>query len=125
MAKILIVDDSEVVRNLVTETLVAAGHTLIDAVDGDDGYDKIMAHPDLDIVISDYNMPGIDGITMLRKARQALGTVKYTVFILTTETSDNLKHLGREADVMAWIIKPFSGPRLTQAISKVLSLKKR
>ena len=123
MAKILVIDDSKSVRNQMTEALSAAGHTVIEGLDGSDGLEKIISHPDLDIVITDYNMPGFDGLTMLKNAKNTLGTVNYIVFVLTTETSEKLKLQGKEVGVSAWIIKPFSAERLKQAINKILLLK--
>jgi len=107
----------------MTEALSAAGHTVIEGLDGSDGLEKIISHPDLDIVITDYNMPGFDGLTMLKNAKNTLGTVNYIVFVLTTETSEKLKLQGKEVGVSAWIIKPFSAERLKQAINKILLLK--
>jgi len=123
VAKILVIDDSKSVRNQMTEALSAAGHTVIEGLDGSDGLEKIISHPDLDIVITDYNMPGFDGLTMLKNAKNTLGTVNYIVFVLTTETSEKLKLQGKEVGVSAWIIKPFSAERLKQAINKILLLK--
>jgi two-component system chemotaxis response regulator CheY len=124
MAKILVIDDSTSVRNQVSEALRVAGHSVIEAVDGSDGLEKIISHPDVDVIITDYNMPGYDGLTMLKNAKSALGVVNYVVFVLTTETSEKLKAQGKEVGVAAWVIKPFSAERLNQAINKVLALKK-
>lgn len=124
MATIIIVDDSLSVRNHLGEVLRKAGHTVIEGVDGNDGLAKIVGTPDIDLVISDYNMPGYDGVSMLARAKEKLGEWKFPIFMLTTETSEQLKVAGKQVGVMAWIIKPFVEEKLMQAIGKVLAMKK-
>ncbi|MEO7164027.1 MAG: response regulator [Bdellovibrionia bacterium] len=123
MAKIVIVDDSETIRSQLKQALESAGHTVTEAVNGNDGYDKIVAMGKPDLVISDYNMPGADGISMLAKVKDKLGAGIFPIFMLTTETSESLKTAGKEIGVNAWINKPFDSAKLLSAVTKMLARK--
>jgi two-component system chemotaxis response regulator CheY len=125
MAKILIIDDSMSVRNHLSEVLRRVEHEVVEAIDGNDGLDKIAENTDLDLVISDHNMPGRDGLSMLLKAKERAPNWNIPIFMLTTETSDKLKILGKQAGVIAWIIKPFVEEKLLVAIVKVLEARKK
>lgn len=120
MATILIVDDSETLRMQLGDTLREAGHNVIQAVDGHDGLAQAKAHPDVDLIISDYNMPELDGLMMLRKIRELPGFASKQAFLLTTETSPSLRALGKECGVRAWIVKPFIPDKLLAATKKVI-----
>jgi two-component system chemotaxis response regulator CheY len=123
MATIIVIDDSATVRTQVKQCLESAGHKVIEADCGADGLAKIVAAKTPDLVITDYNMPGLDGIAMLSKVKEQMGATKFPIFMLTTETSDALKAAGKEVGVMAWINKPFVPEKLLGAISKVLAMK--
>ena len=120
MATIIIVDDSAAIRDHVKKSLDGKGHNLIEGVDGADGLAKIMSIKTPDLVITDINMPGLDGIAMLVKAKEQLGGIKFPVFVLTTETSDTLKTNGKTVGVLAWINKPCDAAKLSAAVDKVL-----
>lgn len=120
MAKILIADDSEALRIELKEVLQAAGHEIVEAVDGSDGLKKAQATSGIDLIISDYNMPGLDGITMVRKIKEIERYAKVPVGILTTESSNELKASGKEAGVIVWFVKPFDPARFVSTIDKVL-----
>ena len=122
--KVLIVDDSEAVRVQLKAALVQAAFDIVEAADGNEGLAKILATPDLALVITDYNMPGMDGIAMLQKVKEKYGTFPFPVLILTTETSTTLKQQGKVLGVTAWINKPFPGPKLVEAVKKVTAAKK-
>lgn len=124
MAKILIIDDSLSVRNQLGGVLRKAGHEVVEAIDGEDGLEKLVNTPDLDLVFTDYFMPGHDGISMLIKAKEKLGGFKFPVFMLTTDTSEKLKATGKQIGVVAWIVKPFIEDKILMAITKVLAAKK-
>jgi len=124
MAHILIIDDSLSVRNHLCEVLRRAGHRVTEGVDGNDGLLKITQQTDVDLVISDYKMPGHDGINMLERAWSTTGPFKFPVFMLTTETSEKLKNAGRQVGIIAWIIKPFVEEKLLNAITRALEAKK-
>lgn len=123
MGSILIIDDSEAVRAQLKAALVAGGFEVEEAGDGNEGFLKLTSLTDISLVISDFNMPGMDGITMLQKAKEKLGAFKFPVFVLTTETSDSLKTSGKALGVMAWINKPFVAEKLVDAAKKVTAKK--
>jgi two-component system chemotaxis response regulator CheY len=120
MATILIIDDSEAVRLQLKTAFEAAGYQIAEGIDGNDGYNKLISVPNVKLVISDYNMPGMDGLTMLQKAKEKLGTFPFPVFLLTTETSETLKIQGKTIGITAWINKPFVAQKLTEAAKKVI-----
>jgi len=119
MPKILIVDDSETIRVELKEVLEAGGHEVVAAVDGYDGILKAEAENYFDLIISDYNMPGIDGLSMLKRIKLLPKYVKTPIAMLTTESSKELKEAGREAGVLIWVVKPFEKERLLMTLKKV------
>lgn len=120
MAKILIVDDSETSRTQLRNDLTKNGHTVVDGIDGADGLAKLQANPDVQLVISDVNMPVMDGISMVLKIRQTPANAKLKIFMLTTEATPDMKERGKQAGVNAWIVKPYAIDKLSAAIEKVL-----
>jgi two-component system chemotaxis response regulator CheY len=119
MAKILIVDDSETIRVELKEALESGGHTVVAGVDGNDGYAKAEANDYFDLIISDYNMPGADGITMLKKIKTLPRYETTPLAMLTTESSKELKETGKSAGIIIWIVKPFDKERLLSIMQKV------
>jgi len=120
MAKtILIVDDAASIRATVSIALKGAGYEVIEAVDGNDALAKLNGTR-VNLVISDVNMPGMDGITLLKRLREGAATRFLPVIMLTTEGSDDKKSQGREAGAKAWIIKPFDPHKLLDAVSKLV-----
>ena len=124
MAKILIVDDSDILRIELRETLEAGGHSVIEGVNGVDGLDKARSNSDIDLLISDVNMPEMDGITMCKAVRALPQHAGLPMFMLTTEASSELKAAGKEAGVMLWIVKPFNRTKITEVVAKVLYMRK-
>ncbi|MBF0175653.1 MAG: response regulator [Magnetococcales bacterium] len=120
MAKtIMTVDDSSSVRQMVTLTLKGEGYNVVEGVDGKDALNKLKANP-VDMVITDLNMPNMDGITLIRELR-ALPAFKFTpIVMLTTESQANKKSEGKDAGATGWIVKPFKPAQLIQVIKKVL-----
>ena len=118
MSTVLVIDDSEAVRSQLKTAFESAGFKVLEGVDGNDGFNKMISS-DVKLVISDYNMPGMDGLTMLKKAKEKLGSFKFPVFMLTTETSDTLKIEGKAIGITAWINKPFVAQKLIDAAKKV------
>lgn len=120
MAKtILIVDDSASVRQVVGLTLKGAGYDVVDAVDGKDALGKLDGRK-LHLVISDINMPNMDGIAFVKemKARPAY---RFTpVIMLTTEGSEARKRDGQMAGAKAWVVKPFQPVQMLDAVSKLI-----
>ncbi len=119
MAKILAVDDSASMRQMVSFTLKGAGHDVVEAVDGVDALAKAKGDK-FDLVISDVNMPNMDGITLIKELR-ALPAFKFTpMLMLTTESSGDKKQQGKAAGATGWIVKPFNPDQLLATIGKVL-----
>ena len=121
MAKVLVVDDSELIRTQVNLALTEMGHQVIEAVDGQDGYAKAVADLTIDLIIADYNMPVLDGLGMTKKIRTIDHYLDVTVIVLTTETSPDLRAKCREVGIRYWIVKPMVPEAFKQAVTKVLA----
>ncbi|MDO9104967.1 MAG: response regulator [Methylovulum sp.] len=119
MGKILIVDDSSTVRDEVGGFLKKNGLDVITAVDGKDGLNKLKANPGITLVVSDVNMPNMDGLTMVEKIRSELGNNTVNVIMLTTESSPSMKERGKAAGVKGWIVKPFKGESVLATFKKL------
>lgn len=116
----LVVDDSRTMRQMVAFTLTNAGFTVIEAEDGKDAVRKVEAGTKLDIVVTDLNMPEMDGITLIKELRR-LTAYKFTpILMLTTESAQEKKKEGKEAGATGWIVKPFNPDVLLKTIAKVL-----
>ncbi|MCX6128891.1 MAG: response regulator [Proteobacteria bacterium] len=120
MAKILIADDSETLRLELKEVLEHGAHTVVEAADGVEGLKLAEDEHGIQLIISDYNMPGLDGITMVSKIKLIDRYKNVPVGMLTTESSKDLKQAGKEAGVVVWIVKPFDPKRLLSIIDKIL-----
>lgn len=116
---ILAVDDSASLRQMVSFTLKSSGYEVIEAVDGQDGLDKAKARG-VDLVLTDQNMPRMDGLTLIRSLR-GLPQYKTTpILMLTTESSDAMKQQGRAAGATGWLVKPFDPQKLIEVVKKVI-----
>jgi two-component system chemotaxis response regulator CheY len=119
MKTILIVDDSISIRQVVGMTLKANGFEVIEAADGVDALKKLTGQK-VHLIISDVNMPNMDGITLLKEIKQ-LPAYRFTpVVMLTTEGADEKKEQGRAAGAKAWIIKPFRPEQMLVAVNKLI-----
>ena len=121
MAKILIVDDSETLRIQLREALEGAGYKVIEGVDGIDGLRLATEHRDVNLIITDFNMPQMDGVTMAAKIREIPELVHVPMLMLTTEATPDIKAAGKAAGILAWIVKPLVPAKVLPAIEKVLS----
>jgi len=119
MHSILAVDDSPSMRKMVSFTLTGAGYQVIEAVDGQDAYEKAQAH-NIDLVLADQNMPRLDGLGLTRMLRQDARFKTIPILILTTESSDQMKQAGKTAGATGWLVKPFDPTRLIEVIKKVI-----
>lgn len=120
MAKtILTVDDSLSIRQMVTFTLKSAGYDVLDAVDGIDGLEKAKANS-VDLILTDQNMPRMDGVTLVKNLRALPQHSKTPILILTTESTDEMKAQGRAAGATGWLVKPFDPQKLIEVVRKVL-----
>lgn len=120
MAKtILIVDDSAAIRQVVGIALKGAGYNTIEACDGKDALSK-MTGDKIHLIISDVNMPNMDGITFVGEVKKH-PKYKFTpVIMLTTESQDGMKKAGQAAGAKAWVVKPFKPDQMLTAVSKLI-----
>lgn len=119
MARILVVDDSTTMRQMVSFTLTDNGHEVTEAADGIKALAEAKGKK-FDLVITDVNMPGMNGIDLVKSLR-ALDDFKFTpILVLTTESGADVKSRGREVGATGWIVKPFSPEVLIQTLRKVL-----
>ncbi|QYK01519.1 response regulator [Shewanella psychrotolerans] len=119
MKKILAVDDSASMRQMVGFTLKTAGFDVTEACNGDEALNAAK-NGSYDLVISDVNMPVMDGITLIKNLR-TLPEYKFTpLLMLTTESGTDKKQEGRNAGATGWIIKPFNPDQLLATVNKVL-----
>ncbi len=117
--RILAVDDSASIRQMVSFTLKGAGYEVIEAVDGRDALEKLVA-TSVHLVLTDLNMPNLDGIGLIRGVRANPSLRFIPVILLTTESQDAKKQEGRQAGATGWIVKPFKPDQLIAVIKKVL-----
>jgi len=123
MATVLLVDDSETLRISVKKVLESAGITIHEAENGVKGVECWSANgSNIQLIMTDYNMPEMDGITMIRKIRELPNGKDVVVFMLTTESSPDLKALGKEVGVKAWVTKPFNDEKLLTAVKKMIGM---
>ncbi len=121
MAKtIMVVDDSASLRQVVSIALKGAGYDVIEACDGKDALSKLNGAK-IHLIISDVNMPNMDGISFVKAAKQ-LSAYKFTpVIMLTTEAGDARKQEGQAAGAKAWVVKPFQPTQMLSAVSKLVA----
>lgn len=120
MPCILAVDDSPSMRQMVDFTLRGAGYDVLIAEDGVDALEIAKAHTNVDLVLTDINMPNKNGIELLKDLRE-LPDYKFTpMLVLSTESSKEMKLRGKDAGATGWIVKPFNPDKLLAMISRVL-----
>lgn len=121
--KLLIVDDSTMLRDMLSYALNEGGYNdVVEAIDGMDGLNKAKAD-NFDLIISDVNMPTMDGLTMIGEVRKLPQYAKTPILVLTTERSDEMKTKGKASGATGWIVKPFVPDQLLKAVNIVLSKK--
>lgn len=116
--KILTVDDSLTMLDMLGATLEGAGFTVTRAEDGVQGLERV-ADGEFDCIITDVNMPNMDGIEFTRQLRGGAAKPGTPILILTTETSREKRNAGREAGATGWITKPFDGPAVIDVVRRV------
>ena len=120
MAKtILTVDDSATIRQMLTLTLSDAGYGVVEAVDGEDALAKLAEHQ-IDMVITDLNMPKLDGIGLIREVRKLPDSRFVPIIMLTTESQESKKQEGKAAGASGWIVKPFKPQQLLAVVRMIL-----
>ena len=116
--RILTIDDSKTMRDMLLVTLKQAGYDVVQADDGQAGLSKLEA-VGADVIITDINMPVMDGIAFIKACRAQPAYASTPILTLTTESSDTKKAEGRAAGATGWIVKPFNPERLVRVIEKV------
>ena len=119
MRTIMTVDDSASVRQMVSFTLKNAGYGVVEAGDGQEALDKL-ASSSVNMVITDLNMPRIDGIELIRRLRANPSHKFMPIIMLTTESQASKKQEGKSAGATGWIVKPFKPEQLLAVVKKVL-----
>jgi len=119
MANILAVDDSSSMRQMVAFTLKGAGYQVVEAADGQEALNKAKSQK-FDLIITDVNMPIMDGITFIKNLRGEANYKFTPMLMLTTESSSDKKAAGKAAGATGWIVKPFNPDQLLNTVKKVL-----
>jgi two-component system chemotaxis response regulator CheY len=116
---IMTADDSASIRQMVSFTLKDAGYQVVEAVDGREALDKLLAEP-IHMLVTDLNMPKMDGIELIRKVRSESRYRFMPIIMLTTESQAAKKQEGKAAGATGWIVKPFKPEQLLAVVRKVL-----
>jgi two-component system, chemotaxis family, chemotaxis protein CheY len=117
--RIMTVDDSASIRQMVGFTLTGAGYEVVEAADGRDALARLKGGA-VQMVITDLNMPNLDGIGLIKELRKSPDYRFVPIVMLTTESQDSKKQEGRAAGATGWIIKPFKSEQLLAVVKKVL-----
>ena len=116
--RILTIDDSKTMRDMLRFTLVDAGYDVLQAVDGQDGLD-VLRKERFDVVITDINMPKLDGYGVIRHLRADAGYDDTPILVLSTECDQKTKDIGRDAGATGWLVKPFDPDQLVEIVRQV------
>ena len=119
MKRIMTIDDSPSLRQMVSLTLESAGYEVIEAADGSDAVAKLGGR-DFHLFLTDLNMPGMDGIELTRKLRNMPAYRFVPIILLTTESQQEKKMQGKAAGATGWIVKPFQPEHLLATVKKVM-----
>jgi len=117
--KVLVVDDSTAIRQSITYVLQQGGYEVVEAKDGLDALSVLQTMASPDLIITDVNMPNLDGLSFIKKVRED-AKFKFTpIIVLTTESQGSKMNEGKEAGATGWIVKPFSAEKLLGVVRKV------
>ncbi len=116
--RVMIVDDSKTVRQVLQMTLVQAGYEVVEAIDGEDALRQLTENS-VDMLVTDLNMPNLDGIGLIKQVRQKAGNRFMPIIMLTTESQLEQKQKGKAAGASGWITKPFKPEQLLSVVSTV------
>lgn len=117
---ILIVDDAASMRGLVGMTLKSKGYNVIEASDGKNALEKLKAAQKVDLIVTDLNMPNMDGIQLIKTLKTDPKFKFVPIVMLTTESQEAKKEEGRKAGAKAWIVKPFKPDVLVDVVKKII-----
>jgi two-component system, chemotaxis family, chemotaxis protein CheY len=117
--RILIVDDSESIRHLLSAILQSAGFEVCAAIDGQDAIERFNTS-NFNLVLTDLNMPRVDGISLIKHIRKSNGASHVPIIMITTESQTTIKDQAKSAGATGWIVKPFVAEKLLTIVSKVL-----
>ncbi len=121
MAKtILIVDDAQTMRQMVGFTLKSRGYSVVEACDGKEALEKLKNGLNPDMIITDLNMPEMDGISFIKAVRGLTGKRYIPILMLTTESMEEKKREGQAAGATGWIVKPFTPEQLLKVVDMVM-----
>ncbi len=115
----MVVDDSATMRQMLNFTLSEASYEPVEASDGQEALD-ILAHEPIDMLITDLNMPGIDGLSLIRQVRAKESYKFIPILMLTTESQTEKKMEGKSVGATGWIVKPFTPQQLLSVVKKIL-----
>jgi len=119
MKRILAVDDSSSIRQMVSFTLRQSGYEVAAAVDGQDALGQL-GKDKFDLIITDLNMPNVDGIQLITAVRKLAGCSFMPILMLTTESQAEKKAAARKAGATGWIVKPFNSEQLVATVKKLV-----
>lgn len=117
---ILIVDDSRTIRMMVRTALEGRGYDVLEASNGVVAL-SVLARQVPDLLLTDINMPEMDGLTLIREARAQPGLARLPILVLTTEFADDIKQEGRRAGANGWLVKPFNPKQLCDTVALALA----
>ena len=124
MTRVLTVDDSKSMRQMIKFTLETAGMDVVEMPDGKEAYEWAQKNVSPDVILADINMPIMDGLTLIKHLRQLPEYAKTPILMLTTDASSGKKMEGKETGATGWIVKPFHPEHLIETIQKVIRNKK-
>jgi two-component system, chemotaxis family, chemotaxis protein CheY len=122
MAQVLVVDDSNTMREIVSTFLSQNGFDVAVAHDGRDGLQRLQDDPGIRLVVSDINMPNMDGLTMAEKIRTELGNTDVRIVMLTTEDNAGMRARAKDIGITGWIVKPFRGEAVLGPFRKLCGM---
>lgn len=117
--KVLVVDDSQSIRNEVSDALGPAGFNVLQAADANEAFACLARHQDISMVVLDVNMPGMSGIDVLERIRQNLAAQDLPVLMLTTEAERSLVDRAKKAGAKGWLLKPVKAPLLVSTVTRL------
>lgn len=122
MAHVLVVDDSSTMRSHVCQFLTAHGFAVTEARDGREGLQQLRQDPQIRLVLSDVNMPNMDGLTMAERIRHGMGNQSVHIVMLTTENNGALRDKAKAIGINGWIVKPFRGDAVLEPFRKLCGM---